>query len=114
MRAGRNKIARTSAKMASNDRATARNGKDRSHTKGQRMMARIATGQHSTNRTHHKSKVFTSRPSSILQATLSYSVLGVIGSRREALRAQQFHLHFGIDGGSEPVLGIQAVRILGA
>src|SRR5258708_5446716 len=57
-RAGRNRIARSKAKMASNERPTKRKGKDRSHTRGQRMRARMATGQHSTNKTHHKSKVF--------------------------------------------------------
>src|ERR1700723_2257977 len=62
MRAGRNKIARTNANIASNERATARNGKERSHIRGQRMMARMATGQHSTNKTRHKSKVFIGIP----------------------------------------------------
>jgi hypothetical protein len=36
------------------------------------MMARMATGQHSTNKTHHKSKVFIGRPPQFLRITLSH------------------------------------------
>ncbi len=72
MRAGRNRIARTNANMASNERATARNGKERSHISGQRMMARMAIGQHSTNKTHHKSKVFIGISPQFLGITLSH------------------------------------------
>jgi len=58
-------MARSSANSASMEMPTRRNGKDTSHTKGQRKMARMATGQHNTNNRHHttnKSMVFTERP----------------------------------------------------
>jgi len=74
-RAGRNRIARSSANMASNVIPTTRNGSDRSHNKGQRTMTRIANGQHTTNRRHQPtitSNAFTGVSPRFLGATLAH------------------------------------------
>src|ERR1700722_4282107 len=75
MRAGRNKIARNNANMASKVIPIRRNGSDRSHTKGQRIMAMMASGQHSTNSRHQPtitSNAFTEVSPRFQPATLTY------------------------------------------
>src|SRR5450755_2508693 len=52
MRAGRSRTARRSANSASKVMPTRRNGRDKSHTNGQRTSASRARGQHRTNRMH--------------------------------------------------------------
>jgi hypothetical protein len=70
--------------MASKVIATTRNGSDRSHSKGQRMMAKTASGQHNTNRRHQPtitSNAFTGVSPCFLDATLAYP-LAVVGQRK--------------------------------
>jgi hypothetical protein len=84
MRAGKNRIARINAKNASNEIATIRNGKDTSHTKGRRTMAKMAKGQHNTNSRHHpinKIMVFTEVSNHFLDITLSYTQAGALPGR---------------------------------
>ncbi len=55
-RAGRNNTAWSKAKTAPITRPKRRNGKHTSQTSGKRTTASNATGQHSTNRMHHRTK----------------------------------------------------------
>src|SRR5258708_3065033 len=83
-RAGRNRIARRSANMASKAIATTRNGSDRSHSKGQRTTIRSASGQHKTNRRHQPtitSNAFTGDSPRFLGATLAYPRNGQVTER---------------------------------
>src|ERR1700730_16596661 len=90
-RAGRNRIARRSANRASNVIPTTRNGSDRSHTKGQRTMARTASGQHNTNRRHQPtitSNAFTGVSPRFLGATLAYPWNGEVTERLVLLHCE--------------------------
>src|SRR5471032_3340288 len=103
MRAGRNKIARSNANIASNDSATARNGKEISQMNGHRTRARMAIGQHSTNKKHHPSNrtmVFTGSPLN------SYGRLNYTLNR-----TLQLHQPFGVIRRREPELRVEPVGV---
>src|SRR5580692_7006727 len=109
-------MARSSANSASMEMPTRRNGKDTSHTKGQRKMARMASGQHNTNNRHHttnKSMVFTGVPY-LLQAILPYLSVCRRSPRRSTIWPDELHLPLRICRRGKPELRVKALRIRGA
>src|ERR1700686_3805918 len=93
-RAGRNRMVRSKANMASNVMPIARNGSDKSHRKGQRTRARSASGQHNTHRRHQAtiaSNAFTEVSPRFLRTTVAYL---------ECATASTVGAHLGAQGSS--------------